>query len=81
VGEVIRDLGGGRLTKESLINYDVGVDCLAKPGEAVKTSGRLCRIHAANSAQAKAAMARLKMAFEISAKRPLKMPLVTEIIS
>ena len=33
IGEVIRDLGGGRLTKESAINYDVGVDQIAKPGE------------------------------------------------
>ena len=36
IGEVIRDLGGGRLTKESGINYDVGIDRLAKPGEAVE---------------------------------------------
>jgi thymidine phosphorylase len=36
IGEVIRDLGGGRLTKESVINYDVGVDQLAKPGEQVE---------------------------------------------
>ncbi len=33
IGEVIRDLGGGRLTKDSQINYDVGVDQIAKPGE------------------------------------------------
>jgi thymidine phosphorylase len=32
VGEVIHDLGGGRLTKESVIDHDVGVDQLAKPG-------------------------------------------------
>ncbi|MGO9001087.1 MAG: thymidine phosphorylase, partial [Limisphaerales bacterium] len=36
IGEVIRDLGGGRLTKESGINYDVGIDRLAKLGEAVQ---------------------------------------------
>ncbi|MFM2295419.1 MAG: hypothetical protein RLZZ350_1832, partial [Verrucomicrobiota bacterium] len=46
LGEVIRDLGGGRLTKESVINFDVGVDQLAKPGEAVKPGAILCRIHA-----------------------------------
>ena len=39
IGEVIRDLGGGRLTKESAINYDVGVDQIAKPGERVEKSG------------------------------------------
>ncbi len=70
IGEVIRDLGGGRLTKESAINYDVGVDWMAKPGEAVDKSGALCRIHAASQPEAEAAVARLKSAFEISTSRP-----------
>lgn len=81
IGEVIRDIGGGRLTKESAINYDVGVDRLAKPGEAVEKSGSLCRVHAADSTQARAAVAQLNTAFEISAKRPAKNSLVLEIIS
>jgi pyrimidine-nucleoside phosphorylase len=63
IGEVIRDLGGGRLTKDSVINYDVGVDRIAKPGERVEKSGVLCRVHAADEAQAEAAVARLKAAF------------------
>jgi pyrimidine-nucleoside phosphorylase len=81
LGEVIRDIGGGRLTKESRINFDVGMDLIAKPGEYVEKSGRLCRVHAANRAQAKTAVERLKTAFAISAKRPAKVPLVVEIIS
>lgn len=36
IGEVIRDLGSGRLTQESAINCDVGVDQIAKPGGAWK---------------------------------------------
>ncbi len=81
VGEVIRDLGGGRLTKDSKINYRVGVDKIAKPGERMEKSGILCRVHAGDSVQAKSAIARLKTAFEISAKRPAKTPLIVEIIS
>ena len=80
IGEVIRDLGGGRLTKESVINFDVGVDCIVKQSERVEKSGMLCRVHAADSVQAKTAVVRLKTAFEISAKRPAKTPLVIEII-
>jgi pyrimidine-nucleoside phosphorylase len=80
IGEVVRDLGGGRLTKESGINYDVGIDRLAKPGEAVRAGDVLARVHAADSASAKAAIAQLKTAFEISAKRPAQTPLVVEII-
>ncbi|MEI6193189.1 MAG: thymidine phosphorylase [Verrucomicrobiota bacterium] len=81
VGEVIRNLGGGRLTIDSAINFDVGVDQIAKPGERVEKTGTLCRVHAADPVQAKTAIARLKAAFEISAKRPTKAPLVLEIIS
>jgi pyrimidine-nucleoside phosphorylase len=81
IGEVIRDLGGGRLTKESTINFDVGVDRIAKPGERVEKLGTLCRVHAADSASAKTAAARLKRTFEISPKRPAKIPLVAEIFS
>lgn len=32
IGEIVRDLGGGRMTKASVIQPDVGVDALAKPG-------------------------------------------------
>ena len=80
IGEVIRDLGGGRLTKESPINYDVGLDQIAKPGGRVEKSAALCRVHAADSAQAEAAITRLKTAFEISARPKKISPLVSEII-
>jgi len=81
IGEVIRDLGGGRLTKESAINYDVGVDRMAKPGERVEKSGLLCRIHAADAVHPRTAIARLKTAFEISARRLAPVPLITDIIT
>jgi pyrimidine-nucleoside phosphorylase len=80
IGEVIRDLGGGRLTKESAINCDVGVDKIAKPSELVEKSGALCRVHAADAASAKIAAARLKAAFKISTKPPARIPLIAKII-
>jgi thymidine phosphorylase len=81
IGEVIRDIGGGRLTKESAINYDVGVDKMIKPGEHVEKGGLLCRIHAVSPAQFKTAAARIRTAFEVSAKPFKPAPLVMEIIS
>ena len=80
IGEVIRDLGGGRLTKESSINYDVGVDRIAKPGERLEKSGVLCRLHAADEAQANAAVARLKTAVVLSARKVSALRLVHEVI-
>ena len=80
IGEVIRDLGGGRLTKEAAIDFDVGVDRLAKPGERVEKAGVLCRLHAANAASAQAAVKVLRPAFQISATRTPPSKLVVEMI-
>ena len=80
IGEVIRDLGGGRLTKESAINYDVGIDQLAKPGEFVEKAGSLCRIHAATATQAKSIMPRLLTAFSISPREMRTTPLIQQIV-
>lgn len=80
MGEVIRDLGGGRLTKESTINSDVGLDQIAKPGEAVNPGDIIARIHAANRSQANEARLRLNGAFEISSRRPRLAPLISEVI-
>ncbi len=80
IGEIVRDLGGGRLTTESKVNFDVGVDTIVKPGERIEKSETLCRVHAADSAAAKSAAARLKTAFEISARKISAPKLVHEII-
>ena len=76
IGEVIRDIGGGRLSKESTVDFEVGLDQIAKPGDAVKAGAVLCRIHADSAKQASIASERLVTAFGISAKRPKLSPLV-----
>ncbi|MGO8766172.1 MAG: thymidine phosphorylase [Limisphaerales bacterium] len=81
IGEVIRDLGGGRLTKESAINYDAGIDRIAKPGEKVEKSGTLCRVHAPDSGRAAMAVGRLESAFEIRSRPGKIPPLISEIIT
>ena len=81
IGEVIRDLGGGRLAKDSPVNYDVGVDQIAKPGERLEKRDALCRLHAADAAQARPAALRLRGAFEFSARPVKPARLVTEIIA
>ena len=81
VGEIVRDLGGGRLTKESVINYDIGIDKLAKPGEAIERNEVLARIHATDRDQADIAAARLKSAIRVSGKKMKKTRLIEEIIA
>jgi thymidine phosphorylase len=80
VGEVIRDLGGGRLTKDTVIQTDVGVDMMFKPGERVNPEHSLCRIHARTEREADNAAERLRTAFEFSFKRPVIPPLIVEVI-
>ncbi|MBI5772219.1 MAG: thymidine phosphorylase [Verrucomicrobia bacterium] len=80
IGEIVRDLGGGRMTKESVIHHEVGIDQLAKPGERVATGTVLARIHARTQGEAEAACARLKDAFEVLEKPPPPAPLIVEVI-
>ena len=80
VGEIVRDLGGGRYVKDTVINPEVGINQLAKPGEAVGPGSVLGRVHAAGEAQAVAACERLEKAYEISAELPELPSLVQEVI-
>jgi thymidine phosphorylase len=80
VGEVVRDLGGGRLTKETVIKPEVGVDMLATAGDVVSFGTVLCRVHAETKAEAEAALARLQAAFKTSEFPPEHAVLVHEVI-
>lgn len=80
IGEVVRDLGAGRLTHESKIHPAVGVDELAKPGEAVQSGATLARVHAQNLSDAETACARLTAAFAIADEPPAPSPLIEEVL-
>jgi pyrimidine-nucleoside phosphorylase len=80
VGEVIRDLGGGRLTKESKIDCDVGVDEITAIGKQVNSGNVLCRVHARDASQADDAVRRIATAFEISDSPPPASPRIVEVI-
>ena len=80
VGEIVRDLGAGRLEKDDVLDYDVGVDSMMKPGEAVKSGGVLARIHARTAAAAAEGSTRLYAAFSISDEPPASAPLILKVI-
>ena len=80
IGEVVRDLGGGRLTKDSVIQPDVGIDWIAKPGDQRKAGEALCRVHAMDDSAADEAVRRLTSAFEISDEPGPVRALVQEVI-
>lgn len=66
IGEVIRDLGGGRMTREASIDFDVGIDLMARSGQRLDKGGILCRVHARTRRQADEAATELAAAFAIS---------------
>jgi len=80
VGEIVRDLGGGRMKKDFAINHDVGVDHLAKPGEKVEAGGVLARIHADSKSAAATTVNRMAEAFTITSQPPAVGPLVRELV-
>ena len=80
IGEAVRDLGGGRMTKDSKIDYDVGIDQMAALGENLRAGAILCRIHARTEEQANDASARLLTAFQISGEPVRPTARVVEVI-
>jgi pyrimidine-nucleoside phosphorylase len=80
IGEAIRELGGGRLKRDSAINHDVGLDVIAKPGQQVECGSTLARVHATDKARAETAAARIYTAFEFTSEPVTPEPLIREIL-
>jgi pyrimidine-nucleoside phosphorylase len=80
IGEVVRDLGGGRMQKESQVNVDVGVDRIRRPGKSVRCGEVLGRVHTADLAGTRDACERVKTAFVIGEAKPEILPLVREVL-
>ena len=80
IGEVVRDLGGGRMQKESSINPLVGVDQIVKAGEPVARGTALCRLHAATTSAADVAATRVRLAFTVGDSASARVGLVTDVI-
>jgi pyrimidine-nucleoside phosphorylase len=81
VGEVVRELGGGRFRQEDGVNHDVGLDLLAKPGEPCGVNSVLARVHATTKEQGEAALAKLRGAFQFQREPvPVPVPLIVETV-
>ena len=80
IGELVRDLGGGRLDQDSVIQPEVGVDQLCRPGAAVRAGEVLGRVHAITEESADTAFGRLSEAIEISTEPPELPVLVVDVV-
>lgn len=80
VGLVSLHLGGGRATKESVIDLSVGLVLKKKTGDSVRVGESLATIHAADSAAARQAADMLRACYTIGEEKPEAAPFIKEII-
>ena len=79
IGELVRDLGGGRQKKDDLVRFDVGIDLLAKPGDPVGEGGVLARVHVDCESDVQSALNQLTKAFKISVDSPVLDGLIEQL--
>ena len=80
VGMVSMHLGGGRATKEDVIDLSVGVVLRKKVGDAVEAGESLAVIHAANREAADRAAQELAACYTITPGKPERTPFIKAII-
>lgn len=80
VGNICLSLGGGRTTKDSVIDLSVGLVLNKKVGERVQPGESLAVIHAADEASAKKAAEAFLVCCRIGEQRPEQTPFIKAVI-
>ena len=80
IGRISLLLGGGRETKESVIDLSVGLILHKKHGDYVNEGEALATIHANDPDKLEAAKERLLKAYELSVSKVQKQPVIKAII-
>lgn len=80
IGQAASETGAGRKTKESPIDYGAGIMLKKRVGDKVTKGEILARIFAENSEMCENAKAIISKAIKVSDKKPVKKPLIYEII-
>jgi pyrimidine-nucleoside phosphorylase len=81
VGMAALRLGAGRRTKDEPIDHAVGVLCLKKRGDAVRTGEALAEVHARDEESATQAVAEVRAAYDVGPEPPRPRPIVLETIA
>lgn len=80
IGLVSLHLGGGRATKDSVIDPAVGIVLKKKVGDSVKKGDSLATVHAADMKSALSAVQELRGCYTISRKKPEEVPFIKAVI-
>jgi len=80
IGEIVRDIGGGRMQKDAKVNPAVGIDRIHRVGQPIKRGELLCRIHVDSEAGARAVAPRVAQAFDVSDTPSPGVPLIHDVV-
>jgi pyrimidine-nucleoside phosphorylase len=80
VGLAALRLGAGRTRKDEPIDHAVGVVCLAKRGDAVRSGDPLAEVHAADERSAGEAVAEVAECYRIDPDAPGPVPIVLDVL-
>lgn len=81
IGNACMILGGGRETKESVIDLSVGIRLTKKIGDAVKCGDVLAQIYANDESRGKEAVAMVENAYRYGTEKPVDRSMVKKIIT
>ena len=81
IGLVSMHLGGGRATKEDVIDLSVGVVLAAKVGDHLRAGDELAVIHAADEAAAEEAEKELLACYTFSEEKPVRPPFIRGVVT
>ena len=81
VGTAAMRLGAGRMTKDDTIDHAVGIVCLRKRGDRVKSGDVLAEVHARDDRAADAVVNEVREAYELVEEAPATRGVVLETLS
>jgi thymidine phosphorylase len=81
VGIAALELGGGRRTKDDVIDHAVGVVCHVKRGEEIEPGGVLAEVHARDEGSAAAGVAAVLDAYELGDEAPPAHGILLDVVT
>jgi pyrimidine-nucleoside phosphorylase len=81
IGRAALHLGAGRRTKDDEIDHGVGIECVAKRGDAVREGDPLALVHARDEASANQAVTEVQAAYTLADEPPRPGRIVLEVVA
>ncbi len=80
MGRAVVDLGGGRKTKEDVIDLAVGIELFVEVGEELTDQEHVATVHAATEEQAESAIQAVRESLDVQSTPAVARPVILEIV-